>query len=171
MPDLLFADTLTKQEVIKWPLRKAARCRTSHKSALQRSPMTHVFEHVISIRKQVSVRKFGFIIAHNKNDILLTTTSSYSQSPHPQSPDLSCTYCRLPFWFLDNLHRRILADLGSDLNHDSMRMTLVMTVKLMVAWMVYSMSVSLLMLQVAHKMVWFLVFEVGLHRAVCYEEE
>ena len=29
--------------------------------------MTHVFEHVISIRKQVSVRKFGFIIAHNKN--------------------------------------------------------------------------------------------------------
>ena len=33
--------------------------------------MTHVFEHVISIRKQVSVRKFGFIIAHNKNDIRL----------------------------------------------------------------------------------------------------
>ena len=33
--------------------------------------MSHVFEHVISIRKQVSVRKFGFIIAHNKNDIRL----------------------------------------------------------------------------------------------------
>ena len=168
MSALLFADTLTKQEVIKWPLRKAARCRTSHKSALQRSLVDScIWTCDFYIRKQVSVRKFGFIIARNKIDILLIRVSVC-----PRGPDIKqCTYYRLQFWSQGNLHRRILVGLGWDLNHDSMRMTLVMTVKLMVAWMVYSMSVSLLMLQVAHKMVWFLVFEVGLHRAVRYEEE
>ena len=79
---------MTKQEVIKWPLRKAARCRTSHKSALQRSWMTHVFEHVISIRKQVSVRKFGFIIAHNKNDIRQRVHAALMNSMYLLSPSV-----------------------------------------------------------------------------------
>ena len=131
--------------------------------------MTHVFEHVISIRKQVSVRKFGFIIAHNKNDIRLqvrrrvrgTLTSSCG-------PDSRCTYCRLQFLSLDNLHRRILVDLGSDSNHDWMKMILAMTAKLMEASMVDLVSVSLLMSLVEHRMALFLVFEVVLYH-VRYE--
>ena len=78
-------------------------------------------------------------------------------------PDSRCTYCRLRFLSLDNLHRQILVDLESDLNHDWMKMILAMTAKLMEASMVDLVSVSLLMLQVAHRMVLFPVFEAVLY--------
>ena len=50
--------------------------------------MTHVFEHVISIRKQVSVRKFGFIIAHNKNDIRQRVRVALINSMYLLSPSV-----------------------------------------------------------------------------------
>ena len=55
----------------------------------------------------------------------------------------------------------------SDLNHDWMKTILARTAKLKEASMVD--LVSLLMLQVAHKMVLFLVFEAVLYHVVHYE--